>query len=674
MWAVNGDLREHRELERILLPPFRKNINDRTIEGYSLLMLAAKKGREDMVKALLGMQDIDINATDNHQESALMMTVKENRVRLVELLLTREEIDVNQADWQGNTALMKAVSSGNEQIVRLLLKNSEIQISLRNCEGKSAFDLNDKPELKALLVIDLKSEPEEGVQRDLPNNLHGLVASLTKENEEDVLFAIRKLVLIDGQDVDALKEYDLMGGRTVKRTALHCAVLQNCTPASNVLLQLGANREKIECDLRLSQDPQARANLSRKKVWSEEQKETWREKFRTQRLKERRAAYGAAFEKASTLIEAIRLQNVKLVQKFLEREEPTQEILSYALSKAAHAPKDLDERLKRRYLANTADILFELVAKNPELLMFTGPDGRTPLFEAVGLRSIDIVEQLLNLVTVGPEYFHKEDKSGHSVISYAALIGCHDIAAMLQKRCDQLNQTGNRIPVQPAGQESERHKSIKNEILSETDEKHVVELITALRHSLQNGAFLPSALLWGPARNKTLVAERIARSNDMEFRLLSPSAIHSEIRSTMSKEEGKVALNAILNATFASAKLSHRPCIIVIDECETVLGKVNPISEWLLSILTWLGTENRNICVFGISDNPELLNEKFTSYCDHLVYIGAPAVPGVRENRYIIDVDRNDNVHVIDPDDFPRRLYLGREANPACYRKKSDDC
>ncbi len=449
LWTVFRYLNERDEIASELCPYIKQFINDRTLEGDCLLILAAYFGNESLVRALLTIEGIDVNAMNNTHETPLLSAIRQNKFDTIRTLLAVKGINVNQANWRGDTALMRAASQGQEEIVQLLLTIPGIQLHAKNRDGQTALDVANSERIRQLLIETSKSQPKPRSQV-LPDNLHGLVTCLTTENEDFVLDAIRRLVLIEGRDVDALKEYDLSNGQKIKRTALYCALVQNCIPAAEVLLQLGADPQKIDSDgikRALSTRKELAALLNEVKIWSEEERQAWKKSFLKQEHEARKASYKAAIEAASSLLDAVTLQNVKLVQKFLQSEEPTQEILSYALYKAAHPPKNLDEKQKSRYLANTANILFELVGKKLGLLLVKGSDGRTPLYDAVGLRSLEIVEQLLNLATVDPNYFLDEDNGGHSVISYASLLGCEDIASLLQKRYGELKQLAERYAV-----------------------------------------------------------------------------------------------------------------------------------------------------------------------------------------------------------------------------------
>ena len=87
-----------------------------TPEGESLLMLASKDGKPNLVKILLGAKP-KINARNAHGETALMLAALRGHVEVVRLLLDRGA-EVNHGGW---TALMYAAVNNRVEIARLLI-------------------------------------------------------------------------------------------------------------------------------------------------------------------------------------------------------------------------------------------------------------------------------------------------------------------------------------------------------------------------------------------------------------------------------------------------------------------------------------------------------------------------------------------------------------------------
>ncbi len=85
------------------------------------LVVAARRGRPDVVDALLGA-GADANATDFDGRTALMVS-SANAHRAVAELLLAEGAGVNAQAVDGRTALMAAALNGHAEIVELLLDN-----------------------------------------------------------------------------------------------------------------------------------------------------------------------------------------------------------------------------------------------------------------------------------------------------------------------------------------------------------------------------------------------------------------------------------------------------------------------------------------------------------------------------------------------------------------------
>ncbi|KAH6873701.1 hypothetical protein BKA70DRAFT_1028051, partial [Coprinopsis sp. MPI-PUGE-AT-0042] len=116
-------------------------INLVDVKGQSALMLAAKNGRESVVKLLLAHPEIQINLVNRNKRSALMLAAKNGHESVIKLLLARHEIQINLVDVNEQSALMLAANSGHESVVKLLLAHPEIQINLVDVNEQSALML-----------------------------------------------------------------------------------------------------------------------------------------------------------------------------------------------------------------------------------------------------------------------------------------------------------------------------------------------------------------------------------------------------------------------------------------------------------------------------------------------------------------------------------------------------
>lgn len=104
------------------------DVNYRDGSGTSLLSMAAKAGQVDLIKALLAIEKIDKNATDNVGRTALMHAATSKNVEAVRVLLDAGA-DVRTRDNLGTTALSWAAWLGDVASVQELIDNgSEVEV------------------------------------------------------------------------------------------------------------------------------------------------------------------------------------------------------------------------------------------------------------------------------------------------------------------------------------------------------------------------------------------------------------------------------------------------------------------------------------------------------------------------------------------------------------------
>ncbi len=244
--------------------------------------------------------------------------------------------------------------------------------------------------------------------------------------------------------------------------------------------------------------------------------------------------------------------------------------------------------------------------------------------------SRDRFADITNWVRGNPKYILGMT-AGLTIASYGTYKGLQIAAHRFEKETPRLAQETSLLSTKEQmlnwlTGKPQKEANIKDVILPEEDERRVEEIVAAMQYSVQNGAYLKNGLFWGPpGTGKTFLLERIARSSGMDYLLVAgPDAF------AYSVEEGIIEWNKV----FDRAENHPRPVMIVIDECEVILGdRKDPANQsdkkqaYLNLILTRFGTENRKRCVFAICNLPERLDEAFLSRCDIQMYVGVPAVP-----------------------------------------------
>lgn len=87
-----------------------------------LLLSAAKKGHEDVVRLLLDTGKTDLDARDNDGQTPLLWAARNGHVTIVKLLLATEKVDVNAKGKNSWTPLSWATEGGHKDVVEVLLK------------------------------------------------------------------------------------------------------------------------------------------------------------------------------------------------------------------------------------------------------------------------------------------------------------------------------------------------------------------------------------------------------------------------------------------------------------------------------------------------------------------------------------------------------------------------
>jgi ankyrin repeat protein len=96
--------------------------------GSTALTFAAANGQIVILRALLAIPGLDVNAQTQSGENALMLAAYHGHTAIVEFLLATPGIDADAANPHGNTALSWATNRGHYAIVNALLAMRESDI------------------------------------------------------------------------------------------------------------------------------------------------------------------------------------------------------------------------------------------------------------------------------------------------------------------------------------------------------------------------------------------------------------------------------------------------------------------------------------------------------------------------------------------------------------------
>ena len=124
-------------------------------------------GIVDVMAALLGMSDCDVNQGDSAGMTPLAWAARGGQGEAVELLLRQEAVDPDKPDNVGRTPLSWAASGGHESVVRQLLDRQDVDPDKPDNEGRTpllwAASQGHEPVVKQLL-------DRQDVNPDKPDN------------------------------------------------------------------------------------------------------------------------------------------------------------------------------------------------------------------------------------------------------------------------------------------------------------------------------------------------------------------------------------------------------------------------------------------------------------------------------------------------------------------------
>lgn len=149
--------------------------------GNVPIILASAFGYANIVKLLLEVPGIDVNAQDKSGQTALIASVYYHQDHIAQILLKAPLLNINAQDAHGHTALMDAVERENKELIELLL-DAGADLYIKNKDGKTVLDMvteKFKPTLERLINKSKRPTPEE-MQEWFLAATHGNVDILQK--------------------------------------------------------------------------------------------------------------------------------------------------------------------------------------------------------------------------------------------------------------------------------------------------------------------------------------------------------------------------------------------------------------------------------------------------------------------------------------------------------------
>ncbi|CAG9992223.1 unnamed protein product [Clonostachys byssicola] len=264
LWAAAvGDTK----LLKTLLRLTKRSVEDITDEaGRSILVCASFMGRDEVIKFLEGLPELDWNRTDKNERSALSWAIGNGHISTTQLLLTKA--DANLADEDGLTPLSWAAKNGHVKTAALLYSLKNFQMPDLRAEGKDGLTplnraavgghsevikellskIPDNNENKGLLNNDIKKSLDLAAQHEHQEAIEILVGAWVfqfddeQQRLDEALFEaatkgwlkLTECLIRNGADIDH---------SSAGKTPLGIAAEEGHTDVIQYLLSRGANLE-----------------------------------------------------------------------------------------------------------------------------------------------------------------------------------------------------------------------------------------------------------------------------------------------------------------------------------------------------------------------------------------------------------------------------------------------
>jgi len=155
------------EVVATLIEEGSSDINGEGYLGCTPLSWAAYNGHEEVVKILLGREEVNPDKPDNSGKTPLSYAAQSGHEGVVKILLEREEVNPDKLNYSGETPLSYAARNGHEGVVKILLGREEVNPDNPYNSGKTP--LSDAAQSGHEGVVKILLEREE-VDPDKPND------------------------------------------------------------------------------------------------------------------------------------------------------------------------------------------------------------------------------------------------------------------------------------------------------------------------------------------------------------------------------------------------------------------------------------------------------------------------------------------------------------------------
>jgi len=143
------------EIAKALIMMDDVDINATDETGATPLLWAAMNGHEVVVKLLLGRKEVNPDRPDNDRRTPISWAAGNGHEAVVRLLLGRKDVDPNRVDIAYQTPILLATENGHEAVVKLLLEREDVNPDVLDRFGRTSISLatqSDHEEVVELLL------------------------------------------------------------------------------------------------------------------------------------------------------------------------------------------------------------------------------------------------------------------------------------------------------------------------------------------------------------------------------------------------------------------------------------------------------------------------------------------------------------------------------------------
>ncbi|KAM3430343.1 hypothetical protein NHJ13734_007784 [Beauveria thailandica] len=125
----------YESIVRLLLAMETVDVNAKAYNGWTPLAIAAMNGHKSIIELLLATGKVHVDAKDNYGRSPFSYAAESGYEAIFKLLLATEKVHVDEKDAYGATPLLYAAQGGHEAIFKLLLATEKVCVDEKDAYG-----------------------------------------------------------------------------------------------------------------------------------------------------------------------------------------------------------------------------------------------------------------------------------------------------------------------------------------------------------------------------------------------------------------------------------------------------------------------------------------------------------------------------------------------------------